>query len=62
MEALPPEALAMDVSLGPVILVIGAALLLFIGLGIPTRRADAAGRAVPRGERSSLARDRPDRT
>lgn len=29
----------MDFSIGPVVLVIGAALLLFIGLGIPVRQA-----------------------
>ncbi len=43
----------MDVSLGPVILVIGAALLLFIGLGIPTRRADVPQRIAPGDDPSS---------
>jgi hypothetical protein len=34
----PAEAHAMDFSIGPVVLVIGATLLLFIGLAIPARQ------------------------
>ena len=43
----------MDVSIGAIVLVISAALLLFIGLGIPTRRADLPERLAPRDERPS---------
>lgn len=46
----------MDFSIGPVILVIGAALLLFIGLGIPARRANVAERLAPRDEPPSRPR------
>jgi hypothetical protein len=43
----------MDVSIGAIVLVIGAAVLLFIGLGIPSRRANLPQRVAPRDERPS---------
>jgi len=43
----------MDVSIGAILLVVGAALLLFIGLGIPNRRANLPERLAPRDERPS---------